>query len=197
VEQIITKLVQDYDQGKMTRRQLITNLTVAAAAAATTSGSAFAQSSGYVAKAIGINHISYVVKDYKKTAEFYTGLFGMTASDDNGTDLTLNCGDGQITIGSNNRPGLKPPIVDHFGLTIAGWDTDPTVVDKLIAEVKRRGLKTKLGGDSFHIYDPDGYDIQVGGKDQGRFNRKGQIDPSCPVGHTRSVGSAYKTKCVG
>ena len=33
MEQIITKLVQDFEQGKMTRRQLIKNLTIAAAAA--------------------------------------------------------------------------------------------------------------------------------------------------------------------
>src|SRR5579872_289233 len=106
----------------MTRRQLIANLTVAAAAAATTAGSAFAQSSGYVAKAVGINHISYMVKDYRKTAEFYTSLFGMTASDDNGTDLSLKFGDNVISVGTNNRPGFTPPVVDHFGLTIAGWD---------------------------------------------------------------------------
>ena len=149
MEKIIASLVQEYDQGKMTRRQLIANLTIAAAAAATTSGSAFAQSSGYVAKAVAINHISYMVKDYKKTAEFYVSLFGMTPSDDNGSEQRLKFGDaGEISIGTGNRPGLTPPIIDHFGLTIANWDTDPTVKDKLMAECKRRGLKTKNGGGS-------------------------------------------------
>ena len=198
MEQLITKLVEDFEQGRMTRRQLIQSLTITAAA--TTIGgtqTALAQpSGGYVAKAVGMNHISYMVKDYNVSKAFYAGLFGMKIADDTGKECRLLFGDTEITLSQGER-GIKPPIVDHIGLTIANWDSDPTVVDKLIDEVKRRGLKTRLGGSSFHILDPDGYDVQVGGKVQGRVVGKGQIDPSCPLGQTHSAGATYKAKCNG
>ena len=199
MEDIIANLVQDFEQGKMTRRQLIQSLTITAAAAVTTvgeTGAAGAQPVGYVAKAVAINHISYMVKDFNRTKEFYSGLFGMKVEDDNGKAGRLVFGDTEITISAAER-GIKPPVIDHIALTIAGWDTDKSVADKLIGEVKRRGLKTRPGGGSFHIIDPDGFDIQVGGKIQGQVRAAHQIDPSCPLGQTYSKGPTYVKPCNG
>src|SRR5438477_9950794 len=69
MERIITELVQDFEQGKMTRRQLIRSLTVAASAAAGLSGAPAATAAppdGYVARVVSLNHVSYQVSDYKK-----------------------------------------------------------------------------------------------------------------------------------
>src|SRR5215470_2776857 len=164
MEQIITKLVQDFEQGKMTRRQLIKNLTIAATAATTgaSAASALAAPEGYVAKATAFNHVSYQVNDYKKCRDFYAGLFGMKVSMDDGMQCRLSFGD-NILIVRNRMPN---PKVDHIAYTIAGWDTDKSVKPAVEAELKRRGLQIRPTEGSFHVSDPEGFEVQMGGKNQ-------------------------------
>jgi catechol-2,3-dioxygenase len=83
MEHIIAKLVDEFAKGKLTRRQLIQNLTIAATAATAASTPASA-AEGKVLTATNINHVSYQVTDYARTRDFYAGLFGMKVSDDDG-----------------------------------------------------------------------------------------------------------------
>jgi hypothetical protein len=75
MESVIAKLLQDFEQGKMNRRQLIQSLSLAAAAAATTAPAALA--AGKPLEAGYVNHISYSVNDYKKVRDFYVDLLVM------------------------------------------------------------------------------------------------------------------------
>src|SRR5262249_31587374 len=77
MEKIIDRLVKDFETGKLSRRQLIQSLTVAASAAA---GAAAPSPDPAPFKAVTVNHISYQVADYKKTRDFYAGLLGMDVS---------------------------------------------------------------------------------------------------------------------
>ena len=61
MEHLIGKLLHDFEQGRMDRRQLIRSLALAAAAATP----AAAEGKGF--QAVTVNHISYVVADYAKT----------------------------------------------------------------------------------------------------------------------------------
>jgi catechol 2,3-dioxygenase-like lactoylglutathione lyase family enzyme len=157
MEQIIAKLVDEFAKGKLTRRQLIQNLTIAATAAtaASTPGSA---AEGKVLTATNINHVSYQVTDYARTRDFYAGLFGMKVSDDDGKQCRLTFGD-NILIVRNRQPA---PKVDHIAYTIANWDQEKEAME---AEIKRRGLKIVQGDikTSLHIQDPDGFEVQFGG----------------------------------
>jgi catechol 2,3-dioxygenase-like lactoylglutathione lyase family enzyme len=163
MEHIIGRLLQDYEHGKMTRRQLIQTLAIAATAASTV-GPAEAAAP---ANAIYINHVSMQVADYTKTRDFYSGLFGMKVTNDDGkTQCRLNCGD-NIVIARNasSRPGAKVGV-DHVAYTLANWDTDKTVRPAVEAELKRRGLKIRTTEGGFHVADPDGFEVQMGGKTQ-------------------------------
>ena len=160
MEHIIAKLLQDFERGKMTRRQLIQSLALTATAGATV-GSASAADTP-VAKALSINHVSYQVADYRKTRDFYAGLFGMTVSNDDGMQCRLTCGD-NILIARTRTPA---PKVDHVAYTLAGWDTDKNVKPAVEAELKRRGLQIRSTEGSFHVSDPDGFEVQMGGKTQ-------------------------------
>jgi catechol 2,3-dioxygenase-like lactoylglutathione lyase family enzyme len=164
MEQIITKLLQDFEQGKMTRRQLIKSLTITATAASTLNAASAtpAQEHGYVAKALAFNHVSYQVADYKKCRDFYAGLFGMKVSMDDGMQCRLSFGD-NILIVRNRTPA---PKVDHIAYTIANWDTDKNVKPAVEAELKRRGLQIRTTEGSFHVPDPEGFEVQMGGKNQ-------------------------------
>ena len=124
MEHIIGRLLQDYERGKMTRRQLIQTLAFTATAASA-GGSAEAAAP---ANAIYINHVSMQVADYTKTRDFYAGLFGMTVTNDDGkTQCRLTFGD-NIVIARNagSRPGAKVGV-DHIAYTLANWDTDKAV----------------------------------------------------------------------
>ena len=66
---------------------------------------------------------------------------------------------------ARNRPSGTPKV-DHIAYTLANWDTDKSVKPAVEAELKRRGLEIRTTQNSFHIKDPDGFEVQMGGKDQ-------------------------------
>src|SRR5207244_12122990 len=61
MESVIAKLLQDFEQGKMNRRQLIQSLSLAAAAAAGMTPAA--EAAGKPRQALYVNQISYQVND--------------------------------------------------------------------------------------------------------------------------------------
>ncbi|HKE82863.1 MAG TPA: VOC family protein [Vicinamibacterales bacterium] len=162
MEHIISKLLHEYEQGKVTRRQLIRTLALATAATSTV-GTADAAA----ANAVSINHVSMQVADYTKTRDFYAGLFGMKVSEDDGkTQCRLTFGDNiLIPRNASSRPGGKIGV-DHIAYTLANWDTDKSVKPAVEAELKRRGLNIRVTDGSFHVQDPDGFEVQMGGKKQ-------------------------------
>jgi catechol-2,3-dioxygenase len=162
MEHIFSRLLAEYEHGKVTRRQLIRTLAASAAATATVKTVEAAP-----ANALSINHVSMQVADYTKTRDFYAGLFGMQVSDDDGkTQCRLTFGDNiLIPRNASSRPGGKAGV-DHIAYTLANWDTDKTVRSAVEAELKRRGLTIRVTEGSFHVQDPDGFEVQMGGKKQ-------------------------------
>src|SRR6202049_2984117 len=158
MEQIIANLLSEFEQGKLTRRQLIQNLTIAATAASAVSAVPAAAAEAKVLNATNFNHVSYQVTDYAKSRDFYAGLFGMKVSDDDGKQCRLSFGNNILIV----RNRLPAPKVDHIVYTIANWDQEKEAVE---AELKRRGLKIVQGDikTSLHIMDPDGFEVQLGG----------------------------------
>jgi catechol 2,3-dioxygenase-like lactoylglutathione lyase family enzyme len=163
MEHIIAKLLGDYEQGKMTRRQLIQTLALTATATSTAATAAAAAP----ANAIYINHVSMQVADYTKTRDFYAGLFGMKVTDDDGkTQCRLTFGDNiLIPRNASSRPGGKIGV-DHVAYTLANWDSDKAVKPAVEAELNRRGLQIRVTEGSFHVPDPDGFEVQMGGQRQ-------------------------------
>ncbi len=92
MELIIARLLEQFERGGMTRRQLIQGLALAAAAgggattAAAQTGRGGLQASGSSLHTMNLDHINYVVTDYTKTRDFYASLMGMTVANDNGKD---------------------------------------------------------------------------------------------------------------
>ena len=182
MEPVISRLLQDYEAGKMTRRQLIQSLALAAAAAAPGGAALAAQAPAAVSaagtpapwKTVWLDHISYAVSDYKRSVDFYKNLMGWEVQNDNGkTQATLRIGNvGGIIIRNRRQPAAdaqpaqpeRPPltgVINHISYGVQPWDTD-----KVKAELERRGLSPRpdMVGDnfkSFHVTDPDGWDLQI------------------------------------
>jgi len=157
MEQIIANLLNDFERGRVSRRQLVQTLAAGLTAATPTPAVAAGPTK---LKAISVNHYVLAVPDYAKTRDFYADLLGMKVSEDTGKQCYLGFGDTLLTARTSPLPGGKPYIT-HVGYTLADWNADAVE-----AELKRRGLepRTDMGGGakSFHIKDLDGYDVQVG-----------------------------------
>ncbi len=172
METVISHLLKQFEDGRLTRRQLIQRLTAAALAAAG-EGTATAQTAGF--KTLNLDHINYVVTDYTKSRDFYAGLMGMTVANDDGKgSAEVHFGDAR-GVGVRDRTmmslhNVQPSQrtgVDHIAYKIDNWDTD-----RVKAELDRRGLKARLaqGGAldtpnyvSFMVQDPDGLGVQISG----------------------------------
>jgi catechol 2,3-dioxygenase-like lactoylglutathione lyase family enzyme len=168
METAIATLLRDFEDGTMTRRQLIQSLVALA-----TAGSAAAQTppaSRAPWKTVWLDHISYAVTDYKKTVDFYRNLMGWELQNDNGTNqASMRIGNiGEIIIRNRRASAAGAParpeptgVINHISFGIEPWDTD-----KVKAELERRGLNPRpdMQGEnfkSFHVFDPDGWDLQI------------------------------------
>ena len=175
MEQTIATLITDFERGKMDRRQLIKSL----AALAAIGGAAPAEAETKAPwKTVHLDHISYAVNDYKKSAEWYSNLMGWEIANDNGKNqATLKIGNvGEIIIRNARRPeGApapstpsgqpgRPPltgVINHISYGISPWDKAGVK-----AELTKRGLNPRddfqAGGfESYHVLDPDGWDLQI------------------------------------
>jgi catechol 2,3-dioxygenase-like lactoylglutathione lyase family enzyme len=168
METTIATLLKDFEDGKMTRRQLIQSLAVLA-----TAGSAAGQTSSPGRapwKTVWLDHISYAVTDYRKSVAFYRDLMGWDVRNDNGTNqASMRIGNvGEIIIRNRRAPQAGAParpeptgVINHISYGIQPWDTD-----QVKAELERRGLNPRpdMQGEnfkSFHVLDPDGWDLQI------------------------------------
>ena len=171
MEHLIGKLLQDFEQGKMTRRQLIQSLvlTVTAASRASAVPTAAADDSKIV-KAIAINHVGYQVADYGRSRDWYGELFGLKVAIESGYPMKrANLIVGESHLAFHTRPSPTTPILDHICFAIDKWD-DEQVRGRVEAELKRRGLKPKAEtmtdshgalSTSLLFKDPDGFTIQL------------------------------------
>jgi len=142
-------------------------------------------------KTVWLDHISFQVSDYKKSVDFYTDLMGWKVLNDTGTQAAIDInGIGGIII-RNRRPpadagaGARPDsatgaagatvaqpspvtaVVDHISWGIEPWDTE-TVRAELLKrgltpreDTGNRGSMATSPFKSFHVKDPDGWDLQI------------------------------------
>lgn len=178
MERIISNLVSQFERGKISRRQLIRDLAIAAAATCAgastleagpqnASASAASPASANAAasapfKAATVNHISYQCADYTKVRDFYSGLLGMPISHDDGRQCFLSFGDSfLIPRNARSSVGGSTPRIDHIAYTIDTWNGDAVK-----AELASRGLNPSPDTpNSFHVKDPEGFDLQISGRD--------------------------------
>lgn len=180
MERIISGLLQDFEAGKLTRRQLIQALALgvtagpaalAAAQKTAEQSSIPLQTSPAPWKTVWLDHISYTVSDYRRSTVFYRDLMGWEVIHDDGQkQCSMKVGNvGGIIIrnragyegatAGTNRPNITG-LIDHISWGVEPWDTA-----KVKAELQKRGLDPQPDMDgkfqSFHLRDPDGWDLQI------------------------------------
>src|SRR5262245_40640889 len=133
-------------------------------------------------KTVLLDHFSCQVVDYPKEAAYYAALMNWKIRSDDGKQAVLDIGEwgGLVLRGGYQAPPAPPAgdapaggggrgggpraprnaVFDNFCWGIEPWDAK-----KVEAELRKRGLAPVADnhGDfqSFHVKDPDGFDLQV------------------------------------
>lgn len=150
-------------------------------------------------KTLLVNHISYGCPDYRPARDFYMDLMGMEHVGDKKDDgrqatlafgpkgstplnspygtpttfLIIRNGQGTQAPTAPAAPGATPAqanppvkaVVNHIAYTIADWDQK-----KVLEELTKRGLNPREDSvNSYHVADPNGYDVQISGMKMSAF----------------------------
>src|SRR5712692_8294383 len=148
----ISKLLEAYENGKMSRRTLIQGLAVLAAS------STAAEAAGFQGNSI--NHISLQVSNLQRSTDFYQRVFGCTVNKRDGNNQLVFGKDFLVV-----RPGNPPAKVDHFAIGVDNFNKD-----SVTADLKTRGataIDQQGGGFGFHVVDPDGFPVQISANNPG------------------------------
>jgi catechol 2,3-dioxygenase-like lactoylglutathione lyase family enzyme len=148
----IEAMLNKFECGKLTRRQLV--LSLAAVAAGPQSA---AKEEGF--RAVSINHITVKVPDLHRTSNFYQEFFEMPLKQHSAKTHILGVGDCFFGIEQGDSQAAR---VDHFDFGIAGFDADA-----VRAKLSKLNLKfdSSNSKESFKFYDPDGFLVQVNAPD--------------------------------
>ena len=169
MEQFFEKLVRDFEQGKLSRRQLIQNLMLTATATAV--GSVPAAAASTSVKAVSVHHVTWDVKDHMKVSAFYQDVLGMKLfQGTNKREIHARVGDTYLTFrgpGARNNPVASTPRVEHIAIAVEPWpgseQDDVRGNPKLVAELKNLGYTLPDKGE-VRVNDPEGFPVQICGK---------------------------------
>ena len=186
---VATKL-EEFQQGKISRRQLLETLTLAATTVHAT-GTAEAAAIGPTLKVARVDHISYTCRNVRETVDWYAKFFNLEQVDATPTDVVLpfwkkDTTPDDVKVGGAVRTHLvvratdtntpragdvmptrkSKALINHIAYTIADFNQD-----RVRSELKRMGFANPLkdGEHSFHIVDLNGFDVQISGIDMNAF----------------------------
>jgi catechol 2,3-dioxygenase-like lactoylglutathione lyase family enzyme len=155
METEIGKLVDEFEQGHISRRGLITGLTALAAASA--ANPAHAQQTPF--ESVMIDHISVQVENLAPSIAFYQNVFGLTTLGQDEPNKIVRMGPtgGRIIVSLHEKPPTG--IVDHYAIAIRGFNQQ-----QVTAALAAQGLEAQQNLDyGFYVRDPAGIPVQIVG----------------------------------
>jgi catechol 2,3-dioxygenase-like lactoylglutathione lyase family enzyme len=147
-------LIEDFERGRLSRRQLAARLMgLGAAMASTARADAAGRAEGGTFEATGLNHVALDVKSVPRSRDFYKKHLGLNVTRDGGEDnCFLGAGDDFfLTLFRGERPGLN-----HYCYSIRGYEPD-----RAEGTLKAAGFKPRREGNRLYFPDPDGIEVQI------------------------------------
>jgi catechol 2,3-dioxygenase-like lactoylglutathione lyase family enzyme len=149
----IHNLIDQFTEGRISRRQLIAGLTalVALAGGSRRAGAAEA-SSAPLFQAVGLNHIALRVTNVPRARDFYVRHLGLEVTRDGGeSSCFLSFDDGFLALFRGEEPQM-----DHYCYSVKDYDVG-TAAEKL----KTAGITPRVTGNRIYFDDPDGLEVQL------------------------------------
>ena len=151
MEAAIAGLVQRFEQGTLSRRELIQGLSMLALGVA--APAAAQQPSGL--KATGLNHLGLLCSDVNRSTAFYVNALGMTLVSEDKQKGIARLGIKGTLI--SLRQAAPAGTVDHFAISVEGFNEEAVK-----RTLEQRGYTASRDEDSgFHVKDPDGANVQL------------------------------------
>ena len=153
---VAEKLVEDFERGLLSRRQLASRLMGLGAALAAMPGSAEArQGEGSTFQATGLDHVALNVRSVPRSRDFYIKHLGLKVIRESGEEnCFLGSGDDFfLTLFKGEQSGLN-----HYCYAIRNYSADQAE-----EKLKAAGLKPRREGNRIYFPDADGIEVQVAG----------------------------------
>ena len=151
MEAAISGLVQRFERGAISRRELIQGLSALALAVA--APAAAQQPSGL--KATGLNHLGVLCSDVNRSTAFYVNALGMTLLSEDKPKGIARLGIKGTLI--SLRQAQPAGTVDHFAISVEGFNEEA-----MKRTLEQRGYSASRTDESgFHLKDPDGANVQL------------------------------------
>ena len=152
METAISGLVQRFEQGAISRRELIQGLSALALAVA---APAAAQQQASGLKATGLNHLGVLCSDVTRSTAFYVNALGMTLLSEDKPKGIARLGIKGTVI--SLRQAQPAGTVDHFAISVEGFNEEA-----MKRTLEQRGYSPSRTEESgFHLQDPDGANVQL------------------------------------
>ena len=151
MEAIIADLVKRFERGGLTRRELIGTLSLLAAGSV---ASVHAQTAAL--PSTGIDHVSILVTDVQRSANFYKTVMGLSPLSEDKANQILRLGTSR-TLVSLRHEGAASGVVDHFAIAVGNFNKEAAT-----RQLRQHGLTPQENVQyGFHVKDPDGMIVQV------------------------------------
>src|SRR5580693_884667 len=157
MEAIISNLVNRFEKGALSRRELVQGLAMLTAAGGGAANVLAQDSAGFATKAAKIDHISIQVSDLPRAVAFYQKMFGLTVVSEDKPNEIVRLGVGRALVSLHHKSPTG--IVDHFAIGVEKFNKD-----SVTSELKAHGVNPEDNLDAgFHIKDPEGISVQIVG----------------------------------
>jgi catechol 2,3-dioxygenase-like lactoylglutathione lyase family enzyme len=157
MEAVISSLLNRFEKGTLTRRELIQGLATLTAVSGTSSAATAAVVQEGPLKATKIDHVSIQVTDLPRSVAFYQKIFGFAVMSEDKPNEIVRLGSGKILVSLHHKSPTG--VVDHFAIGVENFNRDAVT-----RELKQRGVNAEENLDAgFHIKDPEGISVQIVG----------------------------------
>ena len=151
MQHAIDTLVRQFEQGRLTRRQLVQGLLVVAASPAVAQ-----QPPAGAFLAAGIDHVQITVDDLKASQQFYEKLLGVKGRNPSATQVNIGVGTAGNFVAIQSGTGRIKPI-DHFAIAVENFSPETALV---AIERVVPGTKAEKSGNSVFVTGPEGVRVQ-------------------------------------
>lgn len=159
MDPVVTELLDRYESGRLSRRELVAGLSALAAASA---APASAQPAPPALQPTGIDHVSILVSDLQRSANFYNRVFGLVANGEDAANKILRLGPkpapgerGRVIVSLRQQPPAG--MVDHWAFRL-----DRFSPEAVTPALKAHGLTPQQNVEyGFYVKDPDGVVVQM------------------------------------
>lgn len=158
----IDAIIDQFEQRRISRRELLTAL-VAAAGALPLARTATAQTAMPAATGRSMNHVSLSVADVDRSARFYQRVLGM--------EIISRPANGGLNMGLGPESFLglyeldNPGSMHHLCIGVDNYDAEALATrledHGVEARINRNPANRTSGGDQLYFEDPDGITVQL------------------------------------